>query len=197
MINEEMSDPSYTVYFSIKYETKYGQNLYILGSVPELGNWKKTVAKMKWTTGHVWRLEIKFSGDTRHFEYKFVIGENDLLQWETCHNRLFSRRHCDNYEDVHVDALWERFFVKFMIYYPLHNQEEYMQIMGGSLPIGNWFKNGGLPMKMNLGKPRDIYGVKGSFWEFRAEFDAKDNRNYDFEYRYSLYNTKTSILLFT
>jgi hypothetical protein len=43
----------YQLKLSVKCETKFGQCLCVVGSVPELGSWKELV-HMKWTEGHVW-----------------------------------------------------------------------------------------------------------------------------------------------
>lgn len=193
MIVENPSEKDcYTISFSIKYETKFGQNIYLYGSIPELGDWKNRVAKLKWTTGHIWRLDLTLSSSIQYFEYKFVIADNDQLIWEKGHNRLFSKRQYEHDDHINLSAIWERFFITFMIYFPSTSPDETMQIMGGATSIGKWFKDGGKPMQMKLGSEKNMYNIRGRFWEFRAEFDVNDAQNYDFEYRYSLFNTKLS-----
>ena len=193
MINENnFQDSSFTVTFSIKYETKFGQNIYILGGVKELGNWKNKVAKMKWHEGHLWKLKVNFEGDVKGFEYKFAISEKETLKWEGGHNRLFSKKNFEDEEHIELKAVWERFYVTFMIYFPVKNENEVMQIMGAPIAIGKWFQDGGKPLRMKLGDERNLNIIKGRFWEARVEFDSNDGHNFDFEYRYSLYNTTTS-----
>lgn len=197
MINEYTGNSSsYTVSFSIKYETKFGQNVYLMGSTSEIGSWKNKVAKLKWTEGHVWRIDINFPSNVRVFEYKFAIENNGNLEWEKGHNRLFSKKHFEDDDKISLSASWERFCITFMIYFPSSNADDVMQIMGGARPIGNWFKDGGKPVLMRMGSEKFMYGIRGCFWELSVEFDATDTQNFDFEYRYSLFNKTTSKLTF-
>ena len=53
------NDPSvysYDVTFQVQYETELGQELAIIGSLLELGEWKDFTAKLTWTDGHIWVL---------------------------------------------------------------------------------------------------------------------------------------------
>jgi len=34
-----MDGKIYTFYLGVNYQTKFGENLYVVGSIPELGNW--------------------------------------------------------------------------------------------------------------------------------------------------------------
>ena len=51
---------TYTIQFRMKFQTKVGQDLCVLGSIPELGNWNKGgnmesfKPNMVWTEGHIW-----------------------------------------------------------------------------------------------------------------------------------------------
>lgn len=187
MITED-NHQDYYVTFSINYKTNFGQNLFIYGSTPELGNWKKPVAKMKWNQGHLWKARVKFPHHLKFFEYKFVIAEGDKITWEAGHNRIFSKHKFEDDDDIHIYSAWERFFVTFMIYYPPPDVNSYMQIIGGSKSLGNWHKDNGHPVKMSLGEDRELHGIKGRFWEVQVEFNVNDVSNYEFEYRYILFN---------
>lgn len=70
----------------LDYQVEFGEDVVILGSIKELGSWKKNVP-MNWTeNGWVCDLEIK-GGET--VEYKFVIVRKDKsLAWETGDNRV-------------------------------------------------------------------------------------------------------------
>ncbi len=73
---------------SVKYETVVGENLCVLGSIPELGNWKVFKCRMVWTKGHVWKTINPIITREHGFEYKYALleGENDeeqtLKAWE-------------------------------------------------------------------------------------------------------------------
>ena len=79
--------------FEIKYNTVMGETLAIIGSINELGSWKRKKAlKMTWFEGNIWKATITYNNysDVKDFEYKFVIMNNDHIQsWEDGNNRKF------------------------------------------------------------------------------------------------------------
>ena len=69
------SQPSqYSINFEVKYETKYGETIAVLGSTRELGAWDKTnvIHHLKWTAGHVWKSEEPLIPSQAYFRYKYV-----------------------------------------------------------------------------------------------------------------------------
>lgn len=65
-----------------------GQSLCVVGSIPELGNWKQFKAHMKWTDGHVWVLE-NLPVHVQYFQYKYVVLNNGQPdRWEQGINRI-------------------------------------------------------------------------------------------------------------
>ena len=51
---------SYSLTLKIKMETKFGQSMSLVGSLDQLGKWKDfKVAKMKWTEGHIWVINLQ------------------------------------------------------------------------------------------------------------------------------------------
>jgi len=85
---------TYSIHFSVNYETVVGENVCVLGSIPELGNWKTFKAHMVWTEGHIWKTVHPVVTTEPMFRYKYALldGENDsdqtLQRWETGINRL-------------------------------------------------------------------------------------------------------------
>ena len=77
------------------FETKMGENLYVLGSIEELGNWQDFTCKMTWTDGHIWVTNDLFVSAS-HFLYKYVVksGESENpdekgeLTWESGYDRI-------------------------------------------------------------------------------------------------------------
>lgn len=68
----------YSLTLRINYKTEYGQEIAVIGSIPQLGNWDTSRAlKMKWTEGHNWVAEnIRISeskGDPTYFTYKYAL----------------------------------------------------------------------------------------------------------------------------
>ena len=80
-----------TINFEIKYDTKMGESLSIIGSLNELGSWKqKKALKMKWNEGNIWKVSLKFNNNIKDFEYKFIVIEcNNVKYWEDGNNRKF------------------------------------------------------------------------------------------------------------
>ena len=79
--------------FEIKFDTKLGESLAVIGSLNELGLWKDNRAlKMEWNPGNVWKSCIYLNNYNNiiDFEYKFIILENGHIKfWEDGNNRKF------------------------------------------------------------------------------------------------------------
>jgi hypothetical protein len=185
-------DDKYTVKFSIKYQTYPGQNIYIFGNIPELGSWKENKFKLKWSEGHVWKGKLELSEGIDFFTFKFVCmsEDNKFRRWEEGPDRIFDKRKKeeDKEKAYKLECVWEHFSIAFNIYYPLSNETEHMQIIGRPDEMGAWFKNGGMPVKMSLTEPKTISGIMGKFWHAKVFLQANMKENYEFEYRYSIYN---------
>jgi Starch binding domain len=157
---------NYTIKFTIKYQTNPGQNIYIYGNIDQLGSWKRNVCKLKWTEGHIWKGKINLNMMINSFEYKFVCASDDqsYKRWEDGINRvfIFDRSMLNEKKKIVLDCKWETFMMEFNIYYPLKNDCEYMQIVGGTKGIGNWLLDGGVPCRMKLSEPKQM-GRKISF----------------------------------
>ena len=57
------------------YETKPGEDIFVVGSIKELGEWKDiNKAPLKWSAGHVWVTKdpLIITNQT-HFNYKYVL----------------------------------------------------------------------------------------------------------------------------
>ncbi len=83
--------------FNIQYNTNFGEEVAILGSIPLLGFWKlEGKFKLKWNEGNIWTGEIDMNKDNmKYFEFKFVIIEkNNIKLWENGNNNIFG------YEDI-------------------------------------------------------------------------------------------------
>lgn len=83
--------------FIIQYNTNFGEEVAILGSIPLLGFWKlEGKFKLKWNEGNIWTGEINMNKDNmKYFEFKYVIIEkNNIKLWENGNNNIFG------YEDI-------------------------------------------------------------------------------------------------
>lgn len=81
--------------FQMTYQTQMGQELGVIGSFKELGEWNQDKAlKMEWTNGNVWIKKIDYS-ENNNFEFKFIFIVNMRVEkWEDGNNRIF------NYNDI-------------------------------------------------------------------------------------------------
>lgn len=165
---EEISN--YTIKFTIKYQTFPGQNIYIYGGIDELGSWKRNVFKLKWTEGHIWKGSLNLSRVVNNFEYKFVCATDDqsYKRWEEGENRIFEfdKKLLNAKNKIKLECRWEIFTMEFNIYYPLKNDYEYMQIIGGAKGIGNWLLENGVPCRMRLSEPKTIGRINIFYFSF-------------------------------
>ena len=76
-------DPSeYNLTLKVTYKTEWGQEIGIVGNIPQLGNWNVEKAlKMKWTNGHIWVADnIRINearGEKTYFMYKYILINNN------------------------------------------------------------------------------------------------------------------------
>ena len=75
--------------FNIKYDTRFGENLGISGSISPFGNWNQNKTKaLSWNKGNIWtgELEINYM-IPKIFEFKFVIiKRKNIIKWESGNN---------------------------------------------------------------------------------------------------------------
>jgi len=73
-------------------KTKFGEQIYIVGSINELGNWdpKKSIGPMKCPNWPEWEIEIKLP-PKRIIEFKFIVkDEKGNIKWESGNNRIIN-----------------------------------------------------------------------------------------------------------
>jgi 4-alpha-glucanotransferase len=86
--------------FQIDYRTQWGQQLFICGSLPELGGWDVHRAPvMTHQSGGSWEFELTIPGiPPSGFQYKYFVRDTQgTEQWEMGNNRTF-------FPDVRKDA---------------------------------------------------------------------------------------------
>ena len=79
---KKMNDFKYAVNFEIYFKTKPGQEIYVLGSIPELGEWKTGILKLYWTEGHIWKNKEPLFINHPYFEYKYALFDLDEVDNE-------------------------------------------------------------------------------------------------------------------
>ncbi len=77
------------VSFNINFHTVWGQQLCVVGSIPELGAWETALAKeMEYTDGGNWQLELELQPGILSIEYRYFLRVNDqqiFEEWERNH----------------------------------------------------------------------------------------------------------------
>ena len=76
--------------FEFKYNSNYGDNIGILGSTDQLGNWcQDKILFLKWNYGNIWSNSIDVDNyNLENFEFKFVISHDGTIYWEKGYNYL-------------------------------------------------------------------------------------------------------------
>ena len=72
--------------FRLRYDSRWGEELFLTGNSAELGNWNTNKAvKMEYAGPGIWSVEIN---GTPTAEYKYFIRENGQIRWEEGPNRI-------------------------------------------------------------------------------------------------------------
>jgi hypothetical protein len=78
------------IVFQMKYNTRPGEDLGVIGSINELGMWDQNKAlKLGWNEGNIWKTKINYSfSGSSVIEFKFIfISNGRVKQWEDGDNR--------------------------------------------------------------------------------------------------------------
>ena len=189
-----------TFLFKIKYETYPGEEICIFGESPDFGNWKNPKFKLRWSEGHIWQANYQMSKSSNNIKFKFVCHSNNNDKWEEGENRILSPHNLNGLEKTTegnyiLDCVWNHFKINFNIHYVPPTPGAYMQVVGDPISLSNWQKNNEKPVKMELKEDKEITAKDGNkitgFWTVTALMRNSDKSNFDFEYRYSLYDPKS------
>ena len=76
--------------FRVKFETKYGQSLFIIGSIEELGEWDPSKAIPMATSKDIyptWKITKEFTCPIgMEISYKYIVKEGNNIYWEEINN---------------------------------------------------------------------------------------------------------------
>ncbi|KAH8741237.1 starch binding domain containing proteinhypothetical protein plant origin [Cryptosporidium ryanae] len=86
-IKREKMGVCLTIKFCVKYETRFGQELRVVGNIKELGDWDlEKSLPMTWTEGSFWTVSVKLSqNNIENIEYKYILVDNssrNSYNWE-------------------------------------------------------------------------------------------------------------------
>ena len=71
--------------FRLRYDSRWGEELFLTGNTTELGNWNPNKAmKMEYVGPGIWSalVETRRATSLLTVEYKYFIRENDQIRWE-------------------------------------------------------------------------------------------------------------------
>lgn len=96
------------VVFHINYHTAFGQKLYVLGSVPELGADQLFMAKeMRWEGDGEWLLNVELTTTVKEFTYQYVlVNETGERLFEPWNRKRHVQADTCNYPICHFYDYW-------------------------------------------------------------------------------------------
>lgn len=77
--------------FKLRYDSRWGEELFLTGNTSELGNWNSNKAvPMKYEGPGIWSVSVETRRATslQSTEYKYFIRENGQIRWEDGPNRI-------------------------------------------------------------------------------------------------------------
>ena len=187
----------------IKYETKIDEIIYIYGNISDFGNWKPKF-KLNWNPGHIWKTEYKMQKSSYCIKFKFLCHSYSYDKWEEGDNRLLCPNNLNGIPKTSegkyiLDFVWNHFKINFNIHYIPSNQNIFMQIEGSPDSLSNWQSNNKRPIKMELQNNKEITAKDGNkikgFWTVTVLMKISDKKNFDFEYRYSLFDQNNNMAI--
>ncbi|MCA9924134.1 MAG: hypothetical protein KC421_17280 [Anaerolineales bacterium] len=74
------------------YVTSYGEDMYVVGNVTELGNWNPANAvKLNWVDSDTWSGPVTFTTSAgQGIEFKFIVRQGGSTTWESGSNRTYT-----------------------------------------------------------------------------------------------------------
>lgn len=74
------------------YVTQWGQEMYVVGDAPELGNWNPANAvKLNWVDSDTWSGPVTFTSSAgQSVAFKFIVRQNGNTTWENGSNRSYT-----------------------------------------------------------------------------------------------------------
>ena len=90
-----------TITFSIEYETRWGEELYLM-----LGNDRYSAVKMNYNAGGIWTVSYNVSESTRQLRYRYLVKEGgEVTRMERCECHILNLQ--DGVSRYLVDDYWD------------------------------------------------------------------------------------------
>jgi len=159
----------YAVTFKIKYETKWTQQLYVIGDIAELGNDSDLKRHpLKWTAGHIWVSEKPLLTCKPYFRYSYIMMKLEAVSEIDDQEKGIKRiadlasigshgEHAHGKDDdtetigyymqsqgqckhVEIFDIWRAIKVKFTVLHTRLNHNQSIRLTGNIPSLGNWNK---------------------------------------------------------
>ena len=154
--------------FTINFFTSWGQKLYIVGSLPELGSWIPALAKeMQYTENGNWCYELETADSPDQLSYHYLLSDNGIYipePWSRSHQVSFHEKHAhyylkDNwlnkpvYQAFYSAAFSKSWFahteqpgdseqpgsrIRVKFHIPALPENQYLVVAGNQPCLGNW-----------------------------------------------------------
>eukprot|EP01118_Nematostelium_gracile_P012017 TRINITY_DN4333_c0_g1_i3.p1 TRINITY_DN4333_c0_g1~~TRINITY_DN4333_c0_g1_i3.p1 ORF type:complete len:188 (+),score=33.69 TRINITY_DN4333_c0_g1_i3:188-751(+) len=99
-----------TIKFCVNFQSHWGDNVYISGSIDELGKWDTRKAiKMKWNDGGKWTSVLQLPASRSYFQYKYFVlreGASEPMWEEGINNRVVYSTWCKEGKSLDLNDTW-------------------------------------------------------------------------------------------
>ena len=93
----------------IPYKSSPGRDMYVVGSIKELGNWViKNALKLSCKYEMEWSIDLDVSEKSEDIEYKYFIADENIenIQWEDGQNRVL--KYFSEFDVIDVSNVWQK-----------------------------------------------------------------------------------------
>jgi len=163
------------VFLGVNYHTVLGENVHVIGNIPELGNWNAKLSfPLTYHQHGNWSRALTLDRRDQIIEYKYIIVKESTneIRWEEGSNRTLdtSSLNLKKNELINIES-WNQREVNIRMKYNC-GAKKILAICGEGVTFGNW-KN---PIRMvPVSKKDPVTGTRTSYWEhkFFVRHDVK------------------------
>lgn len=206
----------YAVTFKIKYTTEIGDQLYVIGDIPELGNDSNLKRHaLKWTTGHIWVSEKPLVTTQPYFRYSYLMMNidaktviDDQEKFKRIADLAAIGSHGENFgndndtetigyylqshgqtKHIEIFDIWRSIKVKFTVQHTRLEHNQSIRITGNIPELGNWNKANPIqlhPSQYATHNEESLISYETTVLIAQPDFDGVTS-NFNFNYSYSIW----------
>lgn len=126
------------LHFNVDYYTHFGQEIYLFGNIPELGNFDvNNAVKMKYENEHSWSctVEISVEGGEIVFEYRYFVTHGyQIIDEEVEESHAFKIQNVVNGDSFLIDDSFHTNFI-FEVYSSANNCQKGLPIVDSTVAL--------------------------------------------------------------